>query len=644
MYRGKRIAVVVPAHNEAARVGGVLSTMPDFVDRVIVVDDASTDGTAARARQSALGVPVQVFRRRVNGGVGAAIVTGYAQALSRGAEIVAVMAGDGQMDPRDLPALLDPLVEGRADFSKGNRLAHPDVWREMPPLRLLGNTLLTRLTRLAVGKRVTDSQCGYTAITRKVLAALMLSRLYPRYGFPNDLLMKVTAAGFRWVDVRVRPIYHAGSGVSGIVLRRFIPRVAWLLAKGFVRRILRRGEWAIGPARPRALILTSSYPRTPEDHAGHFVASFARRLAVRYDVTVLAPWDGEAPRASIEEGGALAVRRFRYAPLPRWHQVAYGAGIEANISSWRARLWLPTFLAVFAVRALLAARRSDVVISNWFVPSGAAGALCRAIARRPHLAIEHGGGLAMLRGTWRRKLLRAILARTDRVVCVSSALRDDLISEAAGAGLRLRAQDVPIIPMGIETARFDSPSGPRPREVLFLGRLVPVKGIEILIEAMERIPGAVLTIAGDGPLGPALRARAESLGERVRFLGAIHGKAKRETLARATILAVPSVVLPGGRTEGFPVVVLEGMSAGCTVIASDVGGIGEVVRDGWNGILVKPSDAEALAERIAWLLDRPELCAALGERACESARAYDAGLVADRLLTEVERITPRAPV
>jgi glycosyltransferase involved in cell wall biosynthesis len=110
------------------------------------------------------------------------------------------------------------------------------------------------------------------------------------------------------------------------------------------------------------------------------------------------------------------------------------------------------------------------------------------------------------------------------------------------------------------------------------------------------------------------------------------------------ILAVPSVVLPGGRTEGFPVVVLEGMAAGCTVIASDVGGIGEVVRDGWNGILVKPSDAEALAERIAWLLDRPELCAALGERACESARAYDAGLVADRLLTEVERITPRAPV
>jgi glycosyltransferase involved in cell wall biosynthesis len=643
VYRGKRIAVVVPAHNEAARIGRVLSTMPHFVDRVIVVDDGSMDGTAARARESASAVPLEILRRRANGGVGAAIGMGYACALARGEDIVAVMGGDAQMDPAELPALLDPLVEGRADFSKGNRLAHPDVWREMPPIRLLGNALLTLATRWAVGIRVTDSQCGYTAITREALASLPLSDLYPRYGFPNDLLMKIAASGLRVAEMTVRPIYHAGPSASGIVLRRFIPRVAWLLAAAFARRVLRRGEWARPPARPRVLILTSSYPRGPEDHAGHFVASFARRLAARYDVTVLAPWDGSAPRRSIEKDGALAVHRFRYAPLARLHRVAYGAGIEANLSSWSSRVWLPAFFMALTARSILAAWRSDVVVSNWLLPSGAAGALCRALTRRPHLAIEHGGGLAALRGERRRRLLRAILAGTDRVICVSAALRDDLVTGAAGAGVRLRTHDVPVIPMGIETSAFDGPTGPRAREVLFLGRFIPVKGVEVLIDAMARIPDASLTLAGDGPLASALKARAALLGARVRFPGVIHGVLKDRALSRAAILAVPSVVLPGGRTEGFPVVVLEGMAAGCAVVASDVGGIGEVVRDGWNGVLVKPGEVEALAERIRWLLDRPELCAQLGQRGAEHARAYDAELVAARLLAEVDRVASRTP-
>src|SRR3990172_9295522 len=199
MYRGKSVAVVVPAHNESARVGRVVATIPDFVDCVILVDDASTDGTSARGREQG-DARVEVVRRRSNGGVGAAIVTGYARAAAMGADVVAVMAGDAQMDPADLSRLLDPLVEERADYAKGNRLAHPDVWRVMPKVRLAGNAMLTLLTRWATGLRVSDSQCGYTAITREALARVALPDLYPHYGFPNDLLMKLSAPALRVMD------------------------------------------------------------------------------------------------------------------------------------------------------------------------------------------------------------------------------------------------------------------------------------------------------------------------------------------------------------------------------------------------------------------------------------------------------------
>jgi glycosyltransferase involved in cell wall biosynthesis len=131
------------------------------------------------------------------------------------------------------------------------------------------------------------------------------------------------------------------------------------------------------------------------------------------------------------------------------------------------------------------------------------------------------------------------------------------------------------------------------------------------------------------------------MGERVRFLGAIHGADKAEALSRAAVLVLPSVELSDGRTEGVPAAILEGMAAGCAVVASDVGGIGEVVRDGWNGFLVKPGDPEKLAERIRWLLDRPRLREAIGRRAMESARAYDADTISARLYAEIDRVAPR---
>ncbi len=216
MYRGLRVAVVIPAFNEERLVGQTVAGLPAWVDHLVLVDDGSTDRTAQAARDAAPErAGFEIHRHSENRGVGAAIGTGYLRCRELAVELAVVVGADAQMDPADLPALLDPVVEGRADYAKGNRLAWPGVRRQMPRLRWLGNWGLTWLTRWVSGyPGVTDSQCGYTALRGAALALLPLAEIYPRYGYPNDLLARAHCAGLRVCDVPVRPIY--GSEVSGI--------------------------------------------------------------------------------------------------------------------------------------------------------------------------------------------------------------------------------------------------------------------------------------------------------------------------------------------------------------------------------------------------------------------------------------------
>jgi glycosyltransferase involved in cell wall biosynthesis len=211
-----RIAVVVPAYNEARWIAETVRSMPAFVDHVIVVDDASRDNSARVVQRIALEGPggagrVEVLRHEVNRGVGAAIVTGYRRARALGADVVAVMAGDGQMHPDDLERVALPLVRGEADYVKGNRLAWPGAIRVMPPARLAGTAALAWLTRRAAGlPRLSDSQCGFTAVSARALSVLEpdLDALWPRYGYPNDLLGAVARRGLRLDEVVVRPVYR----------------------------------------------------------------------------------------------------------------------------------------------------------------------------------------------------------------------------------------------------------------------------------------------------------------------------------------------------------------------------------------------------------------------------------------------------
>jgi len=241
MWRDSRIAVVVPAYCEARLIGQTLGSMPGLVDAIYAVDDGSPDDTASAIR-ACEDPRVQLLEHDENRGVGASIVTGYRAALAGRADAMVVMAGDNQMHPDDLESLLEPVVTGNADYAKGNRFLHAERSR-MPLARRWGGRALSAATRLGTGLAIDDSQCGYTALSAAAARVLPLDELWPRFGYPNDLLGMLAARGLRIVDVPVRPVYadeqsgiHAWhvAIIAGIIARRWWRERAARVAAGAV--------------------------------------------------------------------------------------------------------------------------------------------------------------------------------------------------------------------------------------------------------------------------------------------------------------------------------------------------------------------------------------------------------------------------
>jgi glycosyltransferase involved in cell wall biosynthesis len=244
MYRGQRIAVVMPVHNEEAHVERAFRRVPRFVDLIIAVDDGSTDdtwGVLSRIADSRL----TALRHDRNHGVGAATKQGYKHCLNTACDLIAVMDGDGQMDGCDLFRLLDRAMDG-TEYVKGNRFLDSDTIGDMPRLRYVGNRFFSWLARLATSfDDQLDAHCGYTVIQHQALNRLALDELYDRYGFPTEMLFEARRAGLAITSVPVRTVY--GNEVSGINPFTTVPAILFLIARGYARR---RFSNAATPAEP----------------------------------------------------------------------------------------------------------------------------------------------------------------------------------------------------------------------------------------------------------------------------------------------------------------------------------------------------------------------------------------------------------
>lgn len=235
MYSNKFVCIVVPAYNEEKLIGKVLSAMPDYVDSIIVTDDGSKDNTTGVVR-SFNDKRIILLIHEKNLGVGASIASGYSKAIEIGADIISVMAGDAQMDPIYLPKLLDPIIEGHADYTKGNRLLFRSHRKSMPKFRFVGNAILSFLTKVSSGYwHVMDPQNGYTAISRGALEKIDLDDIYKGYGYCNDILVKLNVFAVRVKDIEIPAVY--GEEKSKIKVPKYILRLSYLLSKKFFWRL-----------------------------------------------------------------------------------------------------------------------------------------------------------------------------------------------------------------------------------------------------------------------------------------------------------------------------------------------------------------------------------------------------------------------
>lgn len=270
MLEGRTIAVVVPAHNEVELVRGMLEGIPRFVDHIVLVDDASTDGTPIAARECSR--DFELVTHISNLGVGAAIATGCRRAHALGVDFTVVMAADGQMHIEDLPVLLAPLAAAEADAVKGNRLDWPRARDAMPWHRWLGNHVFSFLTRRALGTSTRDSQCGYIAMGRRALSAVDWNGLWKGYGYPNDLLCQLSLQALRVQEVPVRPVY--GNEKSGIRLRHVAWVIPFVIARAWLRR---RRQGAIEAPWPTS---TSSTATRTESAPSRSSATLSRDKAL----------------------------------------------------------------------------------------------------------------------------------------------------------------------------------------------------------------------------------------------------------------------------------------------------------------------------------------------------------------------------
>ena len=366
------------------------------------------------------------------------------------------------------------------------------------------------------------------------------------------------------------------------------------------------------------MILTSSFPRGPQDETCGYVRDFARNLAHDFKVEVVTLSDERAsewPRDSfmLFRSKSFFLRRLNRAQASSDLNGLLREGLLVKLASMLA------LLSYFRV-AFRLARRADVVCSHWMAPCGLAGAVISKLLGKPHVTVEHSGALHLLGRTRGGSLVARFVTRhSRRVIVVSQDLKAKLLRLCPGV-----AETIEVIPMGVELSesvsqRHDLPGKKR---VLFIGRLTPIKGVNLLLEALRGQHAVELVVAGDGEQKRELEALARRYSIDAKFVGRVTARERDHLLSTSDVVVIPSLILADGRTEGMPVICLEAMAAGRPVVAARVGGLSEIIKDGVNGLLFDPGDAATLSSKLKLLFDDDDLRASIYREARETVSDF----------------------
>lgn len=376
--------------------------------------------------------------------------------------------------------------------------------------------------------------------------------------------------------------------------------------------------------RKKLLVTASTFPRWEGDTEPKFVLDLSKNMLDEYDVTVLVPAAPGAKEAEMLEG--VRVVRYHYFPIHKWETLCYPGAIVPRIKEKKSRIVLVPCLLLalyFKLRKMLP--EYDVVHVHWLIPQG----IVQSFLKKPYMVTGHGGDVTSLNKGILGKLKVKALRNAKKVTVVSPFLKEQVQSLVPGC-------EPEIISMGVDTSNFGKScfqenyfgQGDK-KVVLFVGRLAEVKGVTYLIEAMKKVD-AKLVIVGDGPLRDALMQQAREQGDKILFLGSKTHKELLSIYASADVFVAPSVTATDGGKEGFGLVLLEAMASDIPIVASNSGGIPQVIQDGYNGLLCDEKNVEQLSEKINRILMDETLRADLLQGGREFVEQYDYKNIAER--------------
>lgn len=376
--------------------------------------------------------------------------------------------------------------------------------------------------------------------------------------------------------------------------------------------------------KKRLLVTASTFPRWDADTEPRFVLDLAVHMTNQFQVTVLVPAASGAEDREILEG--VEVIRYHYFPIYKWETLCYPGAIVPRIKEKKIRILLIPFLFISLFYHLWKILPNyDIVHAHWLIPQG----IVQSFFKKPYIVTGHGGDVTSLnKGIFRRLKIRC-LKRATRITVVSEDLKNKVWE-------LLPERDVSVISMGVDTSKFgkqyyahDYFGQGNKKVILFVGRLAEKKGVSFLIEAIKEID-ALLVIAGDGPLRENLEKKAVALSNKVMFLGAKTHEELKTIYASADIFAAPSITTKGGDKEGLPTVIMEAMASGLPVVASDSGGISQLIRNGENGLLCEEKNVRQLIENIRILLENEEYYQKIVENGKKTIEQYDYTFIAKR--------------